>query len=297
MPLQRYADSTLKRLLYPPGTEPFGFEAPPGEPALFPADSVTWRVFSNPVTLFVGGVAAVLLELAEPRVRHGVWDHTDFRQNPLERLQRTGLAAMVTVYAPQPAARAMIEQINRIHAQVSGVTPCGEPYRADDPELLRWVHVTAAFGFAEAYRRFGAGLGRVELDSYYAHSAPVAALYGAAGSPKSEAERTLLFEEMLAKLEPSDTLDEFLGIMVRVPALPWPARPAQRLLVRAGVDILPPQFSSHLLLREHRLRSWERPLVQAMGTAAGRMVLRSSPAVQACRRLGLSDDWLYRPAD
>ena len=48
-----------------------------------PADSVAWRVFRNPVALFVGGVTAVILELAEPRVRSGVWDHTTFRTDPL----------------------------------------------------------------------------------------------------------------------------------------------------------------------------------------------------------------------
>jgi uncharacterized protein (DUF2236 family) len=56
-------------------------------------------VFRNPLSLFVGGITAVLLELAEPRVRTGVWEHTAFRTQPQQRLQRTGLAAMVTVYA------------------------------------------------------------------------------------------------------------------------------------------------------------------------------------------------------
>ena len=73
---------------------PVDFSAPRGEPALAAPDSVSWQVFKNPVALFIGGVAAVLLELAEPRVRHGVWDHSSFRERPMQRLQRTGLAAM-----------------------------------------------------------------------------------------------------------------------------------------------------------------------------------------------------------
>jgi uncharacterized protein (DUF2236 family) len=52
---------------------------PAGEPALAAPDSVSWRVFKNPVSLFVGGVTAVILELAEPRVRTGVWEHSSFR--------------------------------------------------------------------------------------------------------------------------------------------------------------------------------------------------------------------------
>ena len=61
-------------------------------------DSVSWRVFKNPISLFIGGVAAVIMELAGPRVRTGVWEHTTFRVDPIRRLRRTGLAAMVTIY-------------------------------------------------------------------------------------------------------------------------------------------------------------------------------------------------------
>src|SRR6516165_6428372 len=71
------------------------FLRPPGEAALVSPESVSWRVFKNPLSLFIGGVAAVIMELAEPRVRTGVWEHTTFRIDPIRRLRRTGLAAMV----------------------------------------------------------------------------------------------------------------------------------------------------------------------------------------------------------
>jgi uncharacterized protein (DUF2236 family) len=48
------------------------FAAPPGEPAIVPPDSVSWQIFRNPVTMYIGGIAAVLLELGEPRVRTAV---------------------------------------------------------------------------------------------------------------------------------------------------------------------------------------------------------------------------------
>ena len=50
------------------------FLRPAGEAALVSPDSVSWRVFKNPLSLFIGGVAAVIMELAEPRVRTGVWE-------------------------------------------------------------------------------------------------------------------------------------------------------------------------------------------------------------------------------
>ncbi len=62
----------VQGLYQPEGGPRVDFRQPAGEPALAAPDSVSWRVFKNPVSLFVGGVTAVILELAEPRVRSGV---------------------------------------------------------------------------------------------------------------------------------------------------------------------------------------------------------------------------------
>jgi uncharacterized protein (DUF2236 family) len=106
------------------------FLRPAGEAALVSPDSVSWRVFKNPLSLFIGGVAAVILELAEPRVRTGVWEHTTFRTDPIRRLRRTGLAAIVTIYGARGKAEAMTARIRRMHDRVAGLTPAGEIYRA-----------------------------------------------------------------------------------------------------------------------------------------------------------------------
>ena len=42
------------------------------------------------------------------------------------------------------------------------------------------------------------------------------------------------------------------------------------------------------------LRPWERPIVQQAGALSDRILVRSSPPVQACLRLGLPEDWLFR---
>ena len=281
-------------LFSPPGMPPVDFASPPGEPALVAPDSVSWRVFRNPVTLFIGGVAAVLLELAEPRVRHGVWDPSGFPSDPLLRLQRTGLAAMMTVYGPESAARAMIEGVNRMHARVGGTTPGGLRYRADDPELLLWVQATASWGFLEARSAYVAPLPHAERDLYYAEAAPVAGLYGAVGVPLSHAELDALLDRFRPKLEPSPILFEFLAIMARAPILPAAARPLQKLLLAAAVDLLPADIAVRLRLSGRGLAAWQRPPVRALARFADRLPLRTSPAVQASLRLGLPADYLYR---
>jgi uncharacterized protein (DUF2236 family) len=268
------------------GRPPPDFASPPGEPALVPAASPAWRVFANPVTLFVGGVAAVLLELAEPRVRHGVWDHSSFRADPLTRLKRTGLAALVTVYGPASSARAMIAGVGRLHGRVSGVTDAGAPYRADDPELLDWVQATASWGFLEAYAAFDSPVSAADRDLYYRDIAPVAALYGATGAPRSDAEALALIERMRPKLEPSATVHEFLAIMRRVPALPAAARPLQRPLLNAAVSLLPPAIAAHLgLARDWRLTALQRTLVRSAARTAASLDLQTWPSHQARKRL------------
>jgi uncharacterized protein (DUF2236 family) len=152
------------------------FLRPAGEAALVSPDSVSWRVFKNPLSLFIGGVAAVILELAEPRVRTGVWEHSTFRTDPIPRLRRTGLAAIVTIYGARGKAEAMIARIRRMHDRVAGLTPAGEIYRANDPELLNWVQATAAYGFLQAYHTYVRPLSDLQRDRYYAEGTLAAGL-------------------------------------------------------------------------------------------------------------------------
>jgi uncharacterized protein (DUF2236 family) len=273
----------------------FDFATPVGEPALVPYDGVAWQVMKNPVALFVGGVTAVILELAEPRVRTGVWDHTTFRTDPLRRMERTGLAAMVTVYAARSTAERMIAGVRRLHDRIAGSTPAGVPYHAGDPELLDWVHATAGFGFLEAYRAYVRSLGDAECDRFYAEGVAAARRYGAFGTPTSRVELEAQFDAMQPKLEPSPIVLEFLDIMQRTPIFPWPLGGLQWMLVRAGIALVPARVRAVLDLDgRYDLGALEHPLVCLLGRVADGIAVPSSPAVQACRRLGLPADYLYR---
>lgn len=293
--MQRWMDAWAGALFEPVGEAAFDFSRPQGEPALAAPQSVSWRIFKNPVSLFVGGVAAVLLELAEPAVRTGVWEHSSFRDDPVRRLQRTGRAAMVTVYGGRSQAEAMIARVVKMHERVTGSTPSGEAYRANDPVLLTWVHATAGFGFAEAYHRFVRPLSPQQRDDVHREGLPAALLYGAVGAPADEAGRLALFESKRARLEASPIVFEFLSIMREAPALPAPLKPMQRLLVRAAVEITPGWVRHRLGLTDaFGLRPWEVSLVRQVTGLSDRIMLRTSPAVQSCLRLGLPADYLYR---
>jgi len=271
------------------------FTEPRGEAALLGADSVSWRVFKNPVALFIGGITAVLLELAEPRVRSGVWDHTTFRTDPLGRMRRTSLAAMVTVYGARSVAERMIAGITRMHARIAGTTPAGTAYRALEPELMDWVQATASFGFLQAYHHFVTPLPREARDRFYAEARPSAALYGAPGAPADEAAQQELFDAMLPCLEPHPIVQEFLDIMRATGGLPPWLRPLKRPMIRAAITLLPAPVIERLGLEaEARLSLFERWLIAFAGRRLDRLCLRDAPPAQSCVRLGLPADYLYR---
>ncbi|HEX8444504.1 MAG TPA: oxygenase MpaB family protein [Allosphingosinicella sp.] len=289
--LQGLVERTTKSYLEAGGKVDFAY--PPGEPALAGPDSVCWQVFRNPVSLFVGGIAAVILELAEPRVREGVWAHSSFRGAPIERLQRTGLAAMVTVYGPRSVAETMIGRIVRLHEGVSGTTPGGLPYSANDPELLTWVHATAAFGFLQGFTNFVHPLSATEQDAFYAEGVEAGRLYGVPEPPACRADMARILDSMAPELVASPILLEFLGIMQQAPVLPPGARLLQPMLVRAAISILPAWARRQLQLgKGWDLGPAEERLLRAASRLAQRLRLDTSPAAQACVRLGLPIDHL-----
>jgi hypothetical protein len=77
------------------------------------------------------------------------------------------------------------------------------------------------------------------------------------------------------------------------PILPLLLRPAQDLLVRAGVDLTPNWVRTILGLNGHGLHPWEAEVIRQAGAFADHLVVASNPAVQACGRMRLPADYLY----
>ena len=132
-----------------------------------------------------------------------------------------------------------------------------------------------------------------ERDRYYAEGVTAAGLYGATSAPTSEAELERLFHARAGRLERSDIVLEFLAIMRSAPILPMLLRPAQHLLVRGAVDLMPRWVRTLLGLNGHGVHDWEAEAIRQAATFVDRLVLQSNPAVQACRRMRLAADYLY----
>jgi uncharacterized protein (DUF2236 family) len=282
-------ESIVVRLTEPScGAQRINYLEPAGDPGIFGPASVTWRVLSNPASVFIGGITAVLFELAEPSVRSGVWDHTNFHNDPVGRMRRTGLAAMVFTYGCRRDAETATSRVRRLHESVKGTTPDGQPYQANDPELLTWVYVTAGYGFLNAYLRYvNPRLTRAEQDRYYTESLDACRYYGIDSIPSSVAEVERYFERMRSRLRHHEILEEFLCLASNAPVVSTSVLPIQRLLIQAAVDLLPSWAQELLKLKKRGpLRVAMRPLVRTAVTLAGQ-VIRNGPPQRACLRMGL----------
>jgi uncharacterized protein (DUF2236 family) len=260
----------LRRQMFGETAKSASYLEPKGDPGFFGPDSITWRVHANPIALAVGGVAAVILELAEPRVRTGVWEHSIFARDPLTRLRRTGEATMITTFGPTAAAQARVDMVTRMHQRVTGTTPEGQAYVAMDPELLGWVHLTAGYGFLNAYRRYAdPHLSLADQDRYYAEAVPMGRAFGAPDPSRSAAEAEAGLRAMAPRLVPHPIIGEFLEIIARTSPFGAPGRLLQPLVVEASIDLLPAWVRDQLGLSQTPARlAMARPLLRSLGMAA-----------------------------
>jgi uncharacterized protein (DUF2236 family) len=208
--------------------------------ALLPPTSVAWRVHGDVTTMMVGGVSGLLLEMLHPAALAGVWDHSNFRQDMLGRLRRTARFIARTTYAERSEAEAAIARVNAIHCHVTGTLPDGTGYIANDPHLLSWIHVAGERAFLDAWVRFGEPtMPRTDKDRYFAEVAGVARALGADPVPHSLSEADALIERFRTELRATDRSREVARIILDPPGTSLRARPVQKLIAQAAIDLLP----------------------------------------------------------
>ena len=273
------------------------FAAPIGEPALLAPDSVQWRVYKNPIALGIGGIAAVLLEFAEPRIRSGVWDHSTYKVDPIGRSRRTGLVAMLACYGPASNAKAVIGQVNRLHGKVKGETPAGDKYRALDPVLLDWVAATASYGFLIAYDRFVHRISDADKDRFMRDGDAIGREFGARHTPPTVGAFMAMMDDLEPRFEPHPIIFEFLDIIQSGRAAPGVPRFLHRAIARASVSLLPGHIRARLDLGpKFDLTRFDRYALRLAGRLADRHVDRKAPHCKASVRMGLPHDFLFKSA-
>jgi uncharacterized protein (DUF2236 family) len=227
--------------------------------ALFAPDSVAWRVNGDIVTMMIGGVSGLLLQMLHPAVLAGVWDHSNFRSDMHGRLRRTAKFIAVTTYDHAEHGLAAIDRVRGIHDRVGGVLPDGAPYRASDPALLAWVHVTEAISFLDAWIRYAEpGMSLADQDRYFAEMARVADRLGADPVPRDRASAEALIQSMRPALRADARTREVAQLVLNQSVGAALTDAASAVIMRAGVDRLPDWARAM-----HGLKTPPTPVVRA----------------------------------
>jgi uncharacterized protein (DUF2236 family) len=220
----------------PPGERPRVAEAD----RWFAADRPIRQVHSD-CAMFVGGIAALLLQSLHPLAMAAVADHSGYQTDPWGRLQRTSHFIAATTFGRREDAVAAIAKVRAIHEHVKGTAPDGRPYAASDPHLLTWVHIAEAHAFLRAYQVYGERpLTQAARDGYVADMALIAAELGVPDPPTSEAGLLVAIGGYRPELAGTPQAWEAARFLLREPPLPLVARPVYAGLAAAAVALLPP---------------------------------------------------------
>jgi uncharacterized protein (DUF2236 family) len=229
-------------------------------------EGAAFRRVHGDASMFVGGIRALLMQSLHPLALAGVLDHSGFEGDPWGRLQRTSYFLAVTTFGTAQDAEKMVAAIRRVHESVVGTAPDGRAYSANDPHLLRWVHVAEVDSFLSAHQRFGARpLDQAGRDEYVAESALVARALGVDEPPESEAE---LVEQLAAyrpELRGSADARRTARFLLLNPPLPLLARAPYGGLAASAVSLMP--LWARRKLRLPYLPVTERVLVHTTGNA------------------------------
>jgi len=235
------------------------------------AEESAIRVVHGDTSMFIGGLRALLLQSLHPLAMAGVAQHSDYKSDPWGRLQRTADFLAATTYGPTSEAQRAVDMVKRVHTRVIGTASDGRPYSANDPHLLKWVHLAEIDSFVAAHRRFGAQkLSTERYDEYVEQMARVAEALGVENPPRTIAEMKDQLRVYRPELRASEEARDAARYLLLTPPLPLVARAPYGVLASAAVSLLP--VWARVPLRLPWLPLSERALVRPVGDALSRLL-------------------------
>lgn len=221
------------------GGPPVAFLTPAGDRGLFGPESIAWKIHDDFISMMIGGISSLILQALHPQALAGVWDHSSFREDLKGRLGRTAFFIAATTYGPKGMADSVIDRVNQIHQKVSGFDEFNQPYRADDPELLAWVHLTETRSFIHSYESYrNEPLGNSQKDQYFLEMKMLGERLGAINLPQSYAATDQAIRNYIPQLHYGDRAKSIIALLENFPSS-LVARPFVRMITKAGFLNLP----------------------------------------------------------
>ncbi len=221
------------------GGPPVAFLEPAGDRGLFGPESIAWKVHADFISMMIGGISSLVLQALHPKALAGVWDHSGFREDLKGRLGRTAFFIAATTYGSNEMANNAIHRVNQIHKKVTGLDEFNEPYRADDPNLLAWVHLTETRSFMRSYESYRSeSLQSQSKDQYFLEMKMLGEKLGAIDLPDTYAGTERAIKQYIPELHYGDRAKNIIGMLDNFPSN-LSSKPFVKMISRAGFLNLP----------------------------------------------------------
>jgi len=255
----------------------------PVDAGLFGPQSLVWRV-NRDRAFPLAGMRSLMVQALHPLAMAGVAEHSDWRRDPFGRLAATSGYVLTVTYGDAAAANAAAARVRTVHAHVRGTDAVtGLAYRADDPDLLLWIHAGMVDSIVQVVQRYGRGLDAIEADRYVAEMVPFAVIVGVPPElVPSSVQALRAYIESVDLRQATPAAREAIGIVLDPPGLSPDLRELWRELGQVAIGTLPEWAREMYGFAEPPAESMERePVRQLIGAVD--LMFESLPGVIEAR--------------
>jgi uncharacterized protein (DUF2236 family) len=255
----------------------------PADAGLFGPQSLVWRVHRDR-TFPLAGMRSLIVQALHPLAMAGVAQHSDWRRDPFGRLAATSGYVLSVTYGDKATANAVAARVRAVHIHVHGTDDVtGLGYRADDPDLLLWVHAGMVDSIVHVVQRYGRGLDAVDADRYVAEMVPFAEIVGVPAEQVPASVQGLReYIESVDLLQATPAAREAIGVVLDPPGLSDELRELWHELGQVAIGTLPTWARSMYGFAEPPAELMERePVRQLIGAVD--LLFESLPGVLEAR--------------
>lgn len=138
--------------------------------------SLHWR-YGGEVRGYLLLVKAGLLQLMHPGLGAGVEQHSDFFNEPWERVLRSVPLIQGTTF-DWPNGDVTARKITGFHSHIKGLDQHGRRYHALDPEVYFWAHATIFDALYQMINQFDHPMAGAEKEQLYQEACEIYRAYG-----------------------------------------------------------------------------------------------------------------------
>ena len=206
-------------------------------------DSLLWRYAGDTRIAFMGASIGIL-QLMHPAIGAGVLDHSNFFDDPTDRIFRSLPRILGAVYDRDGDATGL--EVRDFHREIKGHTQDGDRYHALDPATFWWAHATFQYMAEGVVDRYDAHrLTRAERDQLYAEGIEWYRRYGVSDRavPADRRAYQAEFDRVCAEdLEMNDAVRFVLRVLDQRVLVPFDERAEMPAWLLPLANLLPVRF-------------------------------------------------------